>query len=103
MNGFLLSLHMLLIHVFTLLVYKRTLSYKKSPGLTGMEVAAYLADKAKSVSVVDIIKVPFQLALGDRVGAVLQKVHTQELCPLWLSILVMACLVLLSFPLCHFH
>lgn len=42
---------------------------------TGMEVAAFLADKAKSLSVVDIIKVPFQLALGDKVGAVLQKVQ----------------------------
>jgi len=50
-----------------------------------MEVAAFLADKAKSVSVVDIIKVPFQLALGDKVGAVLQKVHTYKVVPpvLW--------------------
>jgi len=50
-----------------------------------MEVAAFLADIAKSVSVVDIIKVPFQLALGDKVGAVLQKVHTYKVVPpvLW--------------------
>lgn len=40
-----------------------------------MEVAASLADKAESVSVVDIIKVPFQLVLGDKVGSVLQKVQ----------------------------
>lgn len=44
------------------------------PNFVGMEVAAYLADKAKSLSVVDIIKVPFQLALGEKVGGVLQKV-----------------------------
>lgn len=41
----------------------------------GMEVAAFLADKAESVSVVDIIKVPFQLVLGEKVGSVLQKLH----------------------------
>lgn len=39
-----------------------------------MEVAAFLADKAESLSVVDIIKVPFQLVLGEKVGSVLQKV-----------------------------
>lgn len=44
----------------------------------GMEVAAYLADKAKSLSVVDIIKVPFQLALGEKVGGVLQKMHEEK-------------------------
>lgn len=44
----------------------------------GMEVASYLADKAKSVAVVDLIKVPFQLALGDKVGAVLQKMHEEK-------------------------
>ena len=41
----------------------------------GMEVAAFLADKAESLSVVDIIKVPFQLVLGEKVGSVLQKLH----------------------------
>ncbi|XP_060554576.1 apoptosis-inducing factor 3-like isoform X1 [Ruditapes philippinarum] len=44
----------------------------------GMEVAAYLADKAKTLSVVDIIKVPFQLALGEKVGGVLQKMHEEK-------------------------
>lgn len=47
---------------------------------TGMEVAASLANAgtAKSVSVVDIIKVPFQLVLGDKVGSVFQKVPKLE-------------------------
>lgn len=44
----------------------------------GMEVAAFLADKAESVSVVDIIKVPFQLVLGEKVGSVLQKLHEDQ-------------------------
>ncbi|XP_052214021.1 apoptosis-inducing factor 3-like isoform X3 [Dreissena polymorpha] len=44
----------------------------------GMEVAAYLADKAASLSVVDIVKVPFQLTLGDKVGSVLQKMHEEN-------------------------
>lgn len=44
-------------------------------GCAGMEVTSCLAEKAKSVSVVDLIKVPFQLALGQQVGSVLQKVH----------------------------
>ena len=39
-----------------------------------MEVASFLADKAKSVSVIDIIKVPFELGLGTKVGTMLQKV-----------------------------
>lgn len=56
-----------------------------------MEVAAYLADKATSVSVVDIIKVPFQLALGDKVGAVLQKVHTAKLVPVTVTALSCIC------------
>jgi hypothetical protein len=50
-----------------------------------MEVAAYLADKAKTLSVVDIIKVPFQLALGEKVGGVLQKVPVYSYAPLFLS------------------
>lgn len=41
----------------------------------GMEVAAYLADKAASVSVVDIIKTPFQLVLGEKVGGMLKQMH----------------------------
>lgn len=40
-----------------------------------MEVAAFLADKAESISVIDMIKVPFQLVLGEKVGLVLQKVQ----------------------------
>ena len=40
-----------------------------------MEVASFLAEKAKSVSVIDIIKVPFELVLGTKVGMMLQKVH----------------------------
>ncbi|XP_021366051.1 apoptosis-inducing factor 3-like isoform X1 [Mizuhopecten yessoensis] len=44
----------------------------------GMEVAAYLADKAASVSVVDIIKTPFQLVLGDKVGALLKQMHEEH-------------------------
>ena len=42
--------------------------------ISGMEVASFLAEKAKSVSVVDIIKVPFELVLGAKVGVALQKV-----------------------------
>ncbi|XP_078337500.1 apoptosis-inducing factor 3-like isoform X4 [Crassostrea virginica] len=41
----------------------------------GMEVASALAGSAATVSVVDIIKVPFQLVLGEKVGTVLQKMH----------------------------
>lgn len=37
-------------------------------------MASALAGTATSVSVVDIIKVPFQLVLGEKVGSVLQKV-----------------------------
>jgi hypothetical protein len=54
-----------------------------------MEVAAFLADKAESLSVVDIIKVPFQLVLGEKVGSVLQKVShdpLQYLMAWWLAI-----------------
>lgn len=54
-----------------------------------MEVAAFLADKAESLSVVDIIKVPFQLVLGEKVGSVLQKVShdpLQYLIAWWLAI-----------------
>lgn len=43
-----------------------------------MEVASFLAEKAKSVSVVDIIKVPFELVLGPKVGSVLQKMHEEK-------------------------
>jgi hypothetical protein len=56
-----------------------------------MEVAAFLADKAESLSVVDIIKVPFQLVLGEKVGSVLQKVShdpLQYLMAWWLAKMV---------------
>ena len=45
-----------------------------SLGVPGMEVTAFLAEGAESVNVVDLIKVPFQLVLGEKVGKVLQKV-----------------------------
>lgn len=47
----------------------------------GMEVASSLAGTAATVSVVDIIKVPFQLVLGEKVGSVLQKVTPRASCP----------------------
>jgi hypothetical protein len=40
----------------------------------GMEVAATLASKAKSVSVIGMEKVPFERVLGTEVGSALQKV-----------------------------
>ena len=39
-----------------------------------MEVAAYLSDKAASVSCIDIAEVPFERVLGKRVGKMLQAV-----------------------------
>jgi len=39
-----------------------------------MEVAAYLADKAKSVTCVDVCDIPFARILGNRVGLAIQKV-----------------------------
>jgi len=39
-----------------------------------MEVAATLASKAKSVSVIGMEKVPFERVLGTEVGSALQKV-----------------------------
>merc|ERR1719422_2060498 len=44
----------------------------------GMEVAAFLADKAQSVSVVDLVKVPFQMTLGKEIGAFMQKMHESK-------------------------
>jgi len=41
----------------------------------GMEVASALASKASSVSVVDLVKVPFQLTLGEKLGAFFTKLH----------------------------
>lgn len=42
--------------------------------LLGMEVAAYLADKAKNVTCVDVCDIPFGRILGSRVGVAIQKV-----------------------------
>lgn len=42
--------------------------------LLGMEVAAYLADKAKHVTCVDVCDIPFGRILGSRVGLAIQKV-----------------------------
>lgn len=39
-----------------------------------MEVAAFLADKAASVSVVDLVQVPFQLTLGKELGTHMKQV-----------------------------
>lgn len=41
----------------------------------GMEVAAYLADKAKHVTCVDVCDIPFGRILGSRVGLAIQKMH----------------------------
>ena len=40
----------------------------------GVEVAAALADKAKSVTIVDLVEAPFQLALGKEVGGAVKQV-----------------------------
>lgn len=40
----------------------------------GMEVAAYLAEKAHSVSVVSQEDIPFRKALGEKVGRAIMKV-----------------------------
>ncbi|XP_070204944.1 apoptosis-inducing factor 3-like isoform X2 [Littorina saxatilis] len=44
----------------------------------GMEVTSCVAEGAQSVSVVDLIKVPFQLVLGNQVGQVMQKLHEDK-------------------------
>ncbi|BFZ18859.1 hypothetical protein BsWGS_21898 [Bradybaena similaris] len=44
----------------------------------GMEVTAFLADKAASVSVVDLVQVPFQLTLGNQIGKYMQKLHEEK-------------------------
>lgn len=41
-----------------------------------MEVAAYLSDKAASVSCIDITAVPFERVLGEHVGKMLQEVSS---------------------------
>ena len=42
--------------------------------LKGMEVTAYLSEKASSISCIDITAVPFERVLGARVGKMLQAV-----------------------------
>jgi len=44
----------------------------------GMEVAAFVAKKATSVTVIGMEKVPFERVLGSQVGAVLQTLHEQN-------------------------
>jgi len=44
----------------------------------GMEVAAFVAKKAASVTVIGMEKVPFERVLGVQVGSVLQKLHEQN-------------------------
>ena len=52
------------------------------PCTAGMEVAAYLSDKAASISCIDIAAVPFERVLGARIGRVLQGVSVCAwLCP----------------------
>jgi len=41
---------------------------------SGVEVAAALVGKAKTVTVVDVVEAPFQLALGKEVGNAVRKV-----------------------------
>ena len=42
----------------------------------GMEVAAYLSDKAASISCIDVTAVPFERVLGEPVGKMLQEVRS---------------------------
>jgi len=51
----------------------------------GMEVAATLASKAKSVSVIGMEKVPFERVLGTEVGSALQKLHESKGVKFYLS------------------
>lgn len=44
----------------------------------GMEVAAYLTEKAHSVSVVELEETPFRRFLGERVGRALMKVSPPQ-------------------------
>ena len=50
-----------------------------------MEVAAYLSDKAASVSCIDITAVPFERVLGERVGKMLQDMHEENGVKFYLS------------------
>ncbi|EDV21585.1 uncharacterized protein TRIADDRAFT_59728 [Trichoplax adhaerens] len=44
----------------------------------GMEIAAYLANKVQSVSVIGRSQTPFSATLGPRIGAALQKMHESK-------------------------
>ena len=44
----------------------------------GVEVAAALVDTAESVTIVDLVMTPFQLALGKEVGGGVKKVTLQS-------------------------
>lgn len=46
---------------------------------TGMEVTAYLAEKASSISCIDITAVPFERVLGAPVGKMLQSVSNRKM------------------------
>lgn len=50
-------------------------SPRACPSLAGMEVAAFLADKAGAISVVEKNEFPFQKKLGPQVGGVAMKVR----------------------------
>lgn len=69
-------LHVLLCSIIQLMFF--TFLYNFAPclflALAGMEVAAALADKAHSVSVVGNESVPFKKALGEKVGKAIMKV-----------------------------
>jgi len=53
---------------------------------SGMEVAAYLSDKAASVTVIGSSKFPFQSSLGPDIGKMTMQVR--EYCDIFLSFLV---------------
>ena len=44
----------------------------------GMEAAAFLVSKVKSLTVIGMEKVPFERVLGERVGRVLQELHESK-------------------------
>jgi hypothetical protein len=48
--------------------------------LTGIEVAAALADKAKSVSIIDLVEVPFERVLGKAIGSSVKTVISLCVC-----------------------
>ena len=70
--------------------------------LLGMEVAAYLADKAKNVTCVDVCDIPFGRILGSRVGRAIQKVGVAALLILTLRSLLQL-VSLSSFKWCVAH